>query len=85
MKITTEHFNTLAEAIAPHDTEWRREQYRTGSFPRAALVNDLNKRYRWDLYWTAKECAGYDGSETWPSGYADAHIDTALRTIIPAL
>jgi len=85
MKITTEHFNTLAEAIKPFDTPELRARYAARDIARADVVKDISKRYRWDLYWTAKECAGYDGSETWPSGYADAHIDTALRTIIPAL
>lgn len=80
MKVTTEHFNAMFAAIKPFNTESRREDYRLGQFPRAELVKDLDKRYRWDLFWMS-------GAETVVRdvGYADAHIDTALRKIVAPL
>ena len=82
MKMTTEHFTALKTAIEQFDTPERRQRYRDGKFPNADLVNDLNVRYRWDLFWTA---AGV-GGRTWASGtYLDAHIDTALRKIVAVL
>jgi hypothetical protein len=68
----------LAARITPHDTEARRQAYREGKFPRAAAVKDLNRRYRWDLFYVARP---YDLTE----GFPDARIETALRRIIPPI
>jgi hypothetical protein len=85
MKMKAEHFEALRAAIAPLDTPARREAYLSGRFPRAELVKDLDKRYRWDLLWgtTGSERVGF-----WSDLYAylnDDHIDTALRSIVPKL
>jgi hypothetical protein len=80
MKITAQEVAALAAIIAPYDTEAAREDYRNGRFARADKVQDLNKRYRWDL-------VGASGWQTtadlYDAGYT--HIDTALRSIVPAL
>jgi hypothetical protein len=84
MKIKLEHFEILKAALVPLDTAARRAQYRAGAFPRAQHVKDLDKRYRWDLLnmqpallrWVCDEIYTYAD---------DAHIDTALRAIVPAL
>lgn len=83
MKVTDAHRAVLAEAITPLDTTERRELYRTGQFPRADQVRDLDKRYRWDLYWLVVRNGQSLPDST--DGYNDAHIDTALRSLVPAL
>jgi hypothetical protein len=83
MKITATDFATLADAITPQDTETVRATYRAGDFPRADRVKDLNKRYRWDLLHAA---GGWRlTTALYKAGASDAHIDTALRRIVPAL
>lgn len=80
MKISAQHFEEIRAAIAPLDTEERRTAYRAGDFPRAARVQDLNKRYRWDLFWAAGVSPQYH-----LEGLTDVHIDTALRSIVRVL
>ena len=83
MKVTAEHLANLAQAIEPLDTPERRTAYRNGDFPRAEHVKDLDKRYRWDLFWAAWDAAGQ--SPDFLAQYSDSHIDTALRRIVPVL
>lgn len=71
----------MASLIRPLDTAERRARYRTGDFPRADRVNDLDRRYRWDLLW-----ASGANRIAWPMpDIKDNHVDTALRTIVPPL
>lgn len=81
MKMSGQHFEELRAAIAPLDTEERRAAYRTGDFPRADKVQDLNMRYRWDLFWAV----GAHYRLYVAGGLKDSHIDTALRSIVPIL
>lgn len=83
MRVTGVDIATLTEALRPLDTPARRDAYRAGKFPRADKVRDLDKRYRWDLYWAAVRAGNSLPDST--HGYSDAHIDTALRRIVPAL
>lgn len=83
MKVTAEHLANLTEAIAPLDTPERRTAYRSGNFAKADRVKDLDKRYRWDLFWAAWDAAGQ--SPEFLAQYNDAHLDTALRHIVPVL
>ena len=83
MKVTAEHLANLTEAIAPLDTPERRTAYRNGDFAKADAVKDLDKRYRWDLFWAAWDAAGQ--SPEFLAQYNDAHLDTALRHIVPVL
>jgi hypothetical protein len=96
MKITETHRTVLAEAIAPLDLEEYRVKYRAGDIARFDSVKDINKRYRWDLYWFAVRIRNHailSGEyDIEPSaipdstnGYNMDHIDTALRSIVPAL
>lgn len=62
-------------AVSRLDTLENRERYLSGDFPQSELVNDLWKRYRWDLYWAS-------GYRFEPGKYLDAHIDTALRSVV---
>jgi hypothetical protein len=72
---------TLSAALSPLDTDAARDAYRRGDFPRADAVRDLDKRYRWDLYWAAGSWRIWD----LPDAITDAHIDTALRTVVRPL
>lgn len=83
MKIKPEHLATIQFAISLKDTEQVRQQYRTGNFPRADKVKDLNKRYRWDLLYA---CVGSQWvcDNLYPY-MNDSHIDTALRSIVKPL
>lgn len=78
MKVTPEHLELLRAAITPLDTPARRLDYLDGNFPRADKVKVLDERYRWDLYWAS-------GVKLPRGQYATAHIDTALRALVPKL
>lgn len=81
MKASPELRSTVAAAIAPVDTETNRNRYRSGDFPRSDRTKDLNKRYRWDLYWHAHDAVGPFDRD----GLNDAHVDTMLRAIVAPL
>lgn len=83
MKIKAEHFDKIKGMIAPLDTEEMRQNYRDGNFPRSDKVKDLNKRYRWDLFWAAGCTTVLN--DMYGDGLKDAHIDTALRKIVKEL
>jgi hypothetical protein len=84
MKVTPAQLDTIRTALAPLDTDATRAVYRAGDFPRAALVQNLDKRYRWDLLHAAT--AGTTlVSDLYDAGCHDAHIDTALRAVVAPL
>ena len=86
MKLTLDQVEAMRERIAPLDTAETRQAYREGRFPRADRVRDLDMRYRWDLYHAARVREVLDrniGGEG--ADLTDAHIDTALRRIVPPL
>lgn len=80
MKIDAGKLAAMREAIDPLDTPERREKYRTGQFRHADRVKDLDKRYRWDLLY---DSGVFDVVDLYD--YMDAHIDTALRYLVPPL
>jgi hypothetical protein len=82
MKVTPEHLSVLREAVAPLDTPERRERYRKGEFPRAAAVQNLDRRYRFDLLYASR---AMNNPALADAGYADAHLETALKAVVPAL
>lgn len=79
MKVTPKEVAALAAAIKPLNTLDRRVRYKMGDFPRSAAVKDLDKRYRWDLFWEVR------GMDIITSTDMDSHIDTALRKVVPPL
>lgn len=84
MKMAERIYEGLRAAIEEIDTPERRAVYAARDFPRAELVRDLDRRYRWDLFYDAQLSfwlAGY----TIPAELDDSHIDTALRRIVPTL
>lgn len=80
LTITEEHYNALRDWIVLFDDAERRTNYRNGDFPRSASVVDLNRRYRWDLFWLAVDAGmGYDMHEP----YTNDQFDSALKRIVP--
>ena len=79
MKVTEKELDALRDRIRRVDTDEVRTRYRERRFPRADAVRDLNKRYRWDLFYFAK------GSQVLSDEYTSDHIDTALRHIVAPL
>jgi len=79
VKVTREHLAYLRRRIAPLDTDSRRRQYLAGEYPRAELVTDPDRRYRWDLYFASR--AGIDADLP----YTDNQLDTALRAVVTPL
>lgn len=81
MKVTDKDFAILKEAIEAVDLPEYRERYRNREIARADSVQDINKRYRWDLYYfAARSTNGLPDSQ---NGYNMDHIDTALKRIVP--
>lgn len=82
MKVSQRDIERLTEAVADIDTPERRAHYRDsgqyGPYGWWTLVKDVDKRYRWDVYWIA-----YDrGFRFETEGLLDEHVDTALRWAI---
>lgn len=82
MAIGRATYNALADAIAPIDDAQTRDRYRRRDIPRAAAVRDIDKRYRWDLYWSA---SAQHRLPRLPLDMTDSQIDTALRRIVAPL
>jgi hypothetical protein len=84
-KIDGADLDKLRAALEPHDTEALRDLFRARD-PRIRnihLVQDIDKRYRWEV---ARQAIGPGGiCSFYDKGCNDSHIDTALRSIIPPL
>lgn len=85
MKIHPIHMAALRTGIAEIDTEARRARYRAGNYMNAAQTKDLDRRYRWDLMWDLPVGERRALVNTMYEYLNDAHIDTALRAIVPML
>lgn len=86
MKIRKEDQRTLAGYIQAVDTPERRELYRTGQIPRVGKVVDLDKRYRWDLFYLVRRLPLGEVTINKIYTYAnDTHIDTLLRAVVKPL
>lgn len=81
-RIQGSDYTHIAEAVSRLDTPERRERYLRGDFTRADRANDIDTRYRWDLFWEADGGRLYDSV---PEGADDTHLDTTLRSIVPPL
>ena len=81
MRMSKAAVEVLRAAIVPLDTDCRRRRYLDADFPRATSVQDVDRRYRWDLLWLVIPSVGWDTID----GLDDSHIDTGLRRIVPPL
>ena len=82
MKIKPLHLELLRTLLDGLDNPERRAQYVAKDIPRCEQVKDLNKRYRWDLFYTvpvSHRHAFCDVVDEYANG---DHIDTALRSLI---
>lgn len=79
MKITPNHYNQMKQAIEAIPTELKYMHFE--SLKLDNRVKDINKRFRWDCF----NCAGLTqfACDNLYSYLNDAHIDTALKSIIP--
>ena len=82
MKMSAELYRKFETAIAPLDTDERRERYRAGRFPNAETCHNLSVRYRWDLLRIAPDSLL---EPAYNAGLNDVHVDTALRRIVPEI
>jgi hypothetical protein len=86
MKMAPADYDALSALIRPFDTAETRAPYIARDIPRADAVQDFDKRYRWDLLWYVRARNRELVDPIIMSGlYDDAHIDTALRKIVPPL
>lgn len=85
MKIQTELLTELSDAIFGLLAErpYLIDLYAHGIFPRAQSVKDLNKRFRWDLFYSVTR--NYEELSVKFREFNDSHIDTALRAIVPTI
>lgn len=59
--------------------------YKEGRFPRSEKAKDYHTRFRWDLFYAAlRRNSDLITPLLDAENLADAHIDTALRRIVPA-
>lgn len=84
MKIKPEHVETIKGFVQPLDTPERRQRYISRDFPNAEHVKDIDKRYRWDLFYANPASAPFACDVLYKYSH-DEHIDTALRSIVPEL
>ena len=88
MKMNQSHLELLETAINEVLIQFpnARENYRNGNFPRSDKVKDLNKRFRWDLFYSAiRKCPSSMTTSSLYTYLNDNHIDTALRSIVEPL
>lgn len=84
MKASKEIQEQFRAALEGIDTEYWRTEYRAGRFHNADKTKDVNKRYRWDLLHSVPDSWRLT-SACYDQGMNDSHIDTLLRSIVPAL
>lgn len=84
MKVSASHLEIMKSAISLYDTDETRARYKAMDIPRADSVKDINKRYRWDLYYHAARFMDNTMPDS-TNGYNMNHIDTALKAIVKQL
>ena len=86
MKMKQEHFDEIKRLIEDYiesegGTEAMIKRYETGAFDRPLVVNDLQTRFCWDMFYKAVSGRGsLQGLYTY---LVDSHILTALKRICP--
>tara|TARA_B100000519_G_C13954821_1_gene302444 strand:+ start:245 stop:538 length:294 start_codon:yes stop_codon:yes gene_type:complete len=82
MKMNERHWDGLQACIKHYldNNPSTPQNYANGVFPRQAQVHDLNRRYRWDLFYHAT--ANASGLRSQLAQYSSDHIDTALRHLV---
>jgi site-specific recombinase XerD len=82
MKMNKTDYSKLEQAINnvinEHGLNELVKSYEQGNFSNNSTVQDLSKRFKWDLFYAS----GMRSSEL-SGDYNDEHIYTALRSIVP--
>lgn len=87
LKIQAGHLQYLKDLVLPCDSPQKREQYKVGNFANADKVQDLYKRYRWDLFWQGLRNSNNTDflTKVLYSYLNDEHIDSALKYVVRPL
>lgn len=81
-RIKGEQLAAIRDAIEPIDTLALRKRFLSVVLPGNPAIKDPDRRYRWDLFHHVNQMSGWTLLR---DGDTDAHIDTALRAIVPPL
>jgi len=71
--------HALAQRIEPLDTPEVRQRYRDRDIPRAEAVRDIDRRYRFDLFYASRS------HHLLPEDMTDARLETLLKRIVRPL
>lgn len=86
MKFSKSDYNILKVSILETIKRIGKEKiltdYNTGNIPRYDRVKDINKRLRWDLYWSVHADVRDNFQIDGELKYDDSHVDTALKKIM---
>lgn len=87
LKMQAGHVQYLRDLVLPYDSPQKRELYKAGKFENADKVQDLNKRYRWDLFWLGLRNSNNTNflTKVLYSYLNDEHIDSALKYVVKPL
>jgi hypothetical protein len=85
MKIEKIHYDYIKEEINSilKASPYLINRYENGNFAKSDKTNDLNARFRWDLYWYCYKNIFNNTFKDSISYLKNTHIDTALRNIVP--
>ena len=87
MKISKPHLGHIRAAISDvtekHGEAALVAAYQSGNFPRADKVQDLQKRFCFDLYYAAPGLNRWVCENLYPIGLNDSHLFTALKAVCP--
>jgi len=89
MKFSQAHVQILKDRMLPLINDKVIDSYQSGKFRGAEKVKDLNKRFRWDVFYASGtrigDGVGISSNCGIEGDYNDIHIDTALRSFIPKI
>ena len=79
--------STVEPLLLAADLNEYRKRYRALDIPRADVVKDINKRYRWDLFRYAVTGVVREQffEDVYSLGANDNHVDSLLKSIIKPL
>lgn len=91
--ITGDDFIRLRAAVVYYWNEldaderaFHMERYRVRAIPRGEKVKNIQRRFIWDVYYTAARIGAYAYDFRQRMGqYDNAHIETALKRIMPTI
>ena len=76
----------IADRVKAYDTELNRAVYKSGMIPRYEAVQDIDRRFRWDILWALPRDVRqpfFDAAKK--LGGNDNHIDSLLKSLVAEL